>query len=212
MAQPDAGAEGAESEFRVAEGVDGVGGAAGVFDACVHMASKEVLKPVIVCATRSSRCPTRSSRRVPRDAFLALSDADSRARHCEPLSRRVPRDAFLALSDADSRAQRDHKPAETQEEEHPKALLSRRDEAVSAQSQQARLVLRISTQDRNAHGRRGVHSRAHREPLSTLITRVHAASAMSLRSRLCDANMYCVFIQQAHGREVEAQERKESRR
>jgi hypothetical protein len=32
----------------------------------VHMASKEVLKPVIVCATRSSRCPTRSSRRVPR--------------------------------------------------------------------------------------------------------------------------------------------------
>jgi len=66
MAQPDAGAEGAESEFRVVEGVDGVGGAAGVFDACVHMASKEVLKPVIVCATRSSRCPTRSSRRVPR--------------------------------------------------------------------------------------------------------------------------------------------------
>ena len=66
MAQPDAGAEGAESEFRVAEGIDGVGGAAGVFDACVHMASKEVLKPVIVCATRSSRCPTRSSRRVPR--------------------------------------------------------------------------------------------------------------------------------------------------
>ena len=62
MAQPDAGAEGAESEFRVAEGVDGVGGAAGVFDACVHMASKEVLKPV-VCRRGASR-PTPPSREI----------------------------------------------------------------------------------------------------------------------------------------------------
>ena len=41
--------------------------------------------------TRQIVCHANTREELVRDAFLALSDADSRARHCEPLSRRVPR-------------------------------------------------------------------------------------------------------------------------